>query len=166
MAKKDKERAHARSLYVELGKSQKEISEILGCSEKTVGKWGKEDNWKAARTAKMTSTDTMLANGKLAISNLSDILLDIQKKRAEASALNDKEAVAKLDVSILSISDAIAKTSASVNKFEKANAISLVTYLNVMDEIFKALQNEDPKLHSLTLDFQERHVQDVAKRLG
>lgn len=166
MAKKDKERILARDLFVNLGKNQKEIADALEISEKTVGKWAKDENWKAARTAKMTNMDTMLANGKQAISNLSDILLETQEERAKAVAAGDKKSVAHYDSTILSISDAISKTSASVNKFEKSNAISLVTYLGVMDEIFKALQNEDPRLHSLTLDFQERHVQDVAKRIG
>lgn len=166
MSKKDLEQAKARNMYLQRGMSQKEIAQTLKIREGTVSKWAREGNWKAARTAAMTSNEAILTNGKLAISNLSDILLDIQKERALHVASGDKEAIARCNASILSMSDAIAKTSASVSKFEKENAISLVTYLNVMDSIFKALQKEDTKLHQLTLDFQERHVQEVAKILG
>lgn len=166
MAKKDKERAQARALFVELGKAQKDISEMLGVAEKTISKWATDENWKAARTARMTSTDNMLTNGKMAIANLSDIMLDLQKSRVEAVAKGEKATIALIDGSIMGMADAIAKTGSNLTKFEKNNATSLVTYLNVMDSIFKALQHEDPKLHQQTLDFQERHVQDVAKRLG
>lgn len=166
MARKDRERGQAKLLYIELGRQQKEIADTLGVSEVTVSKWATEENWKAARTARMTTTENMLQNGKLAISNLSDILLDLQRERAEASSKMDKSSIASIDVSILSIADAIAKTSASVTKFEKANAISFVVYLNVMNSIFKALQKQEPQLHALTIDFQERHVQEMAKILG
>lgn len=166
MARKGKEKEQAKTLFIELGKSQKEIAATLGVSENTISKWATRENWKAARTARMTSTENMLLNGKMAIANLSDIMLDLQKQRAEFVRAGDKPSIAATDASILGIADAIAKTGSNINKFEKNNAISLVTYFNVMDSIFKALQNENPKLHAQTLDFQERHVQEVAKILG
>lgn len=166
MAKKVEERSKARRLFVEFGMSQKEISNILSVSEKTISKWANEDNWKAAQTAHLTSNDTVLENGKTAIANLSDILLDLQKERKQWKEVGNKEEVASIDSRIMSISDAIAKTTASINKFEKTNAISFVSYLNVMQSIFKSLLNENPKLHSLTLDFQESHIQEMAKKLA
>lgn len=166
MARKDAERAKARRMFVELGITQKEIAEILDVRENTVGEWAKAENWRAARTARMTTNETVLENGKMAIANLSDIMLDLQRQRAEAVSKNDKSLIAICDGSILSTADAIAKTGGTVNRFEKNNAITLVTYLNVMDTIFKALQTEDPKLYHATLDFQERHVRETAKKIG
>lgn len=153
-------------MFVELGKQQKDIASMLGVSEVTISKWAKDENWKAARTALLTTNDNMLENGKRALANLSDIMLDLQAQRAKAVEKGDKMEVATIDAQLLSTADAIAKTGATFNKFEKSGKITLVTYLNVMDGVFKALQNEDPKLHALTMDFQERHIQDVAKKLG
>lgn len=166
MAKKVEERGKARKLFVEFGMSQKEIAAMLNVRENTVSKWANDDNWKAAQTAHLTSNDTVLQNGKTAIANLSDILLDLQEERQFWKEEGNKTEVAMVDARIMSISDAIAKTTSSINKFEKANAISFVTYLNVMQSIFKSLLHENPQLHSLTLDFQESHIQEMAKKLA
>lgn len=166
MSTKDREKAQAKKMFIDLGMLQKDIAATLKVRESTISKWVKEGNWKSVRTAQMTSNEAVLNNGKMAVSNLSDILLDLQKQRTQYESEGNKEEVARCDASILSIADAISKTASSVAKFEKQNAITLTVYLSVMESIFKALLQEDAALHHQTLDFQERHIQEMAKILG
>lgn len=163
---KDREKIIAKHLFVGLRKSQKETATIVNVSEKTMVEWVKEGNWKQERAARMSSVEAMYENGRAAVANLSDMLLDYQQERTKLAARGDKAGVAMIDGTIIGLTDAMAKASKSLNSFEKQNRVSLDIYLNVMESIFKALRDEDPKLHDATIDFQERHVQEMAKKLG
>lgn len=168
MAKKQREKAHARRLFIENGKSQKEIARALKVSENTVSVWAKEGNWKGERAARMAASGNIAHNGKLAMSNLSDILLDLQQQRAKALECEtpNKNDIALLDQQIISMTHAIAQAGSQISKVLDGNKVTLTAYLQVMDEIFRAMQAEDPKLHTQTIDFQERHVQFICKKLG
>lgn len=170
MAKKTEERAKARRLFVEFGMNFKEIAAMLKVRENTIGGWAKEDNWKALRSAKLFSKAKLAQNYTELMVAYSEITLELLGRRKEIMELpeemRDKKELLQINKEIVAIADAQSKSKNQYEKTERHNKTDLITYLNVMDQIFRALQNEDPKLHSLTLDFQERHVQEVAKLLG
>lgn len=163
-----KERTQARILFVENNKSQKEIADITGVSEKTVSRWAVDDNWKAERMAKLMNEQNIRKNGKLMLNNLSEILLDLQTQRNEEAAKDtpDLAKIADLDKLIISYSDGFSKAGKQVTNIIDENKVTLSVYLQVMEDIFNALLSEDSKLHAATLDFQERHIQYIVKKLG
>lgn len=168
MATKEKEKAQAKMLFIELGKPQKVIASMLGVSEKTISRWATDDKWNSERTARQMATKNIKINGRLAMSNLSQILIDLQQQRAKEFAKDqpDKGVIQTLDAAILSYTHGIAQAGAQVGKIMEDSKITLAVYLQVMDEIFNTLLAEDSKLHSLTIDFQERHIQFICKKLG
>lgn len=180
---KPRERAHAQLLFVKEGRNRKDIAKTVGVSEKTVGRWAKEGNWETIRTAHLGSMQTRKENIRDSVTNLSEMLLDYQSLRKQAAeklqALDEsdseevqkqraelREEIAQLDKSIFNTSNAIAAVSKEELRFDKENKITFNTYLNVMENIFNALHDEDPDLYMKTLDFQETHVQTMAKKIG
>lgn len=168
MATKEKEKAQAKMLFIELGKSQKDIANMLGVSEKTISRWVTDEKWNSERTARQMATKNIKINGRLAISNLSQILIELQEQRADefSKPMPDKQKIEALDAAIIKYTHGIAQAASQVGKILEDSKITLAVYLQVMDEIFNSLLAEDSKLHTLTLDFQERHVQFICKKLG
>lgn len=60
-ATKTEQREHARLLYVNERITLKEVSERVKVTEKTVGKWCKEDGWDELRKSLLTTRQTQLA---------------------------------------------------------------------------------------------------------
>lgn len=141
---------------------------MVGVSKNTVTNWVEKGNWITERSAKQMSDQNIRQSGKEALENLSQILLELQNKRSELkrSGSPDKAAIEELDEKIISYTHAIANTAGRVNKLIEGNKITLTIYLQVMEDIFNALLQEDSKLHAQTLDFQESHILFVAKKLG
>lgn len=155
-------------LFIELHKTQKDIAGIIGVSEKTISRWAQDGAWENERAARQMAHNNIRQNGKMAMGNLSEILLDLQAKRTKElqQPVPDKTVIEELDKSILSYTHAIAQAGSMVSKIIEDNKITLSIYLQVMDEIFNTMMAEEPKVHALTLDFQERHIQSVSKKLG
>lgn len=59
-ASKQQQREHARLLYVGERITLKEVAERVKVTEKTVGKWCKEDGWDALRKSLLTTRQTQL----------------------------------------------------------------------------------------------------------
>lgn len=57
---KHEQREHARLLYVGERITLKEVAERVGVTEKTIGKWCKEDNWDKLRESLLTTRQTQL----------------------------------------------------------------------------------------------------------
>lgn len=169
MARKDKEKAQAKSLYMD-GRSQKDIASIINVSENTLSKWCREGKWESERAARLFSSSKLEDNKKQILITMSEMVLDLQKERKEILALpeedQDKGRLLEISQQIVSMSDAANKTDKQGDKRQKENRISLAIYLEVMDDIFNALLVENPKVHNDTIDFQERHVQFISKKLG
>lgn len=164
---KEKERRTAHILYVEQGKSAKEVSELIGCAEKTIGEWVAKFGWKEERSARQASPAKRSDNIKMIITNLSEdrLRLDRQIRSCEQTAA-DAEKVAGLRDEVSRIDDAVSKWNKTLENIEKENRVSLATYLNVMDEIFTAMRNHDPKLFMSTVEFQEQHIHKISISLG
>ena len=164
---KDKERRTARILYVEQGKNAKEVSDLVGVAEKTIGDWVEKGAWKEERTARQASPAKRSDNIKLIITNLSEdrINLDRRIKAAEANG-KDPDELQSMREEISRIDDAVSKWNKTLENIESETRISLATYLNVMDQIFKAMQVYDPKLFMSTVEFQDTHVHKICLTLG
>jgi predicted transcriptional regulator len=173
---KDKERKLARIYYVEQGKTAKWIANRLNLTEKTVGDWVKKYGWKEEQRARENSVDKRIENIKSVIDDiiedrasarvrLNELKTELKQaqddKDLEAVQLN-RDMMSDIKKEIVGYDDAISKWNKTLENFDKENVVSLSSYLYVMDEIFKDLQNTNPELYMKSLDFQEEHVNKIS----
>jgi hypothetical protein len=121
----------AYNLYVEIGKSQTDICELLHIHGSQMSKWVKDGNWKELREAQLVTVHSLKAN------NL-QLIADIQKTiKTEQRTVNSKEA------------DIIFKLSATNEKLEKRADLSDKVFAisefldftkgNIAEELFKLI---------------------------
>lgn len=166
---KAKEKITAHDLFVNQFKNQKETAEILSITEKTVGKWVKEGNWKEERNARHNGTKQRSERIKQVISTLTDDHLAILKNIQQYEGKEDeksKKVVESLRKQSASMSQEIAIQTKALERIDKDYKISLSVYLEVMDEIFEHLREHDKETYLKTLDFQNQHIQHVAQKIG
>lgn len=60
--KKVQEREYAKLLFTQMGLSQKEVSEKVGVTEKTIGKWKDEEQWDQLKTVLITTRSNVIKN--------------------------------------------------------------------------------------------------------
>lgn len=163
---KEKERRTAHILYIEQGKTAREVAELIGVAEKTIGEWVAKYGWKEERSARQVSPQKRADNIKQIITNLSEdrLRLDRQIKLFEAN--NKLEELPALREEVSRIDDAVSKWNKTLENVEKESRVSLATYLNVMDEVFSAMRLHDPKLFMSTVEFQEQHIHKISISLG
>lgn len=168
---KHREKEVAKQLFIQYFKSQKEIAEDLGITEKTVGKWVAEGNWKALRDAKLNSNEQQITNLKSLISEYTEKALTImdQIKLLEAKGKSiepaEKEELVELKKESTRISQEVAMYNKTLTQHQ-SDKLPLSTYLEVMEDIFKALQGYNKEVYMKTLDFQKSHLQTIANTLG
>ncbi|MRG45508.1 hypothetical protein GFS24_10300 [Chitinophaga sp. SYP-B3965] len=163
---KDKERSIAWKMFVVQGKTQKEIAITLRLQEKTVGQWVNKHGWKAERNARQNSLAERSENIKKVISNITEQRLKLEEDRKAAIVDGNKELEYELDKQAVVIADEISKWNKALLSLDKDNRITLDTYLEIMDDVFKALGHFDNALYLKTLDFQEQHIQTMSLKLG
>lgn len=151
---KDKERQLARLLYVEQLKSAKEIARQTRVQEKTIGAWIKEGGWKEERDARRNSRENLE-------SNLRDVISALTQERVNMERDKNTDPREKIR-----IADEISKWSKTLESVKKERSIHLSVYIEVMESIFNALRAEHPEIYMKTLDFQEKHVNLISKKLG
>lgn len=166
MTKKAKERAVAEKLFVELFKTQKEISEDLNVTEKTVGSWVAKGNWKKLRDARLNNSTNRAENIKKVIAELTESTLDILDQIKEAKSQEDKGRILDLKKETTRIAQEVGMYQKALEKMDKDFKISLSTYIEVMDDIFKNLQEYDIDVYMSTVDFQKQHLQTIAQKLA
>ena len=163
---KTKEQEVAKKLFVDLFKSQKEIAEDLGITEKTVSSWVQKNYWKELRDAKINNSSNRAENIKKVIGELTELSLDCLQKIRVAENNGNRQEVRLLKKESTRIAQEVGMYQKALEKMDKAFKVSLSTYLEVMEDIFQALQNYDKTLYLKTLDFQKNHLQTTAKNLG
>lgn len=151
---KDKEIKLARILYVDQGKTAKEVASTVGVHEKTLGAWVEKYNWRTLRDAKANSPDLMIINIK-------DLLRTLAEERMEIDAKTDMDESQKAKRKA-KLADEVSKWSKALEVAQNESKIPLGTYLGVMDKIFDAIRDAHPKIYMELLDFQERHINHVA----
>lgn len=160
---KTKQKFVAKNLFVELHKTQKEIAASLGITEKTIGKWVQEGNWKAQRNAKLNGTQQRVERIKEVISTLTDDHLGVLAKIKEGGNKKDLDELRRQSSAL---SQGIAIQTKALERIDKDHKISLSTYLEVMEDIFNHLRDHDRGAYFQTLDFQSQHLQSIAQKLG
>jgi len=163
--KKKNEWRTAKSLYIEQGKTAKDIAELLGVTAKTVGSWIADYNWKKERDARMASPANRIANIQNIIGNLAEERIELDSKVKEAEKADDTEEINRLYKRISQVDDSVSKWNKTLESINKESKVSLATYLHVMDLIFKSMNAYDAKLFMSTISFQEQHVNEIAERL-
>lgn len=161
-------RKEAHDLYVNDGLSNKEISERLKVSEKSVSKWinDNEGLWKEERRAAVVNSKQQAGNIKEIIRMLAEDKLDILQRIDEAEKEGDKELVMELRKQAASLDNSVNAWGKQMENMNKENRITLSVYLEVMDRVFAAMKTANPHLYYESLDFQEAHIYDVSKLLG
>lgn len=160
---KENERRTARILYVEQGKSGKEIAELLNVSEKTISLWVTKYNWKKARTVTVSSKENRLENINQIVDQLASDRLELQHKIKESN--NDEKQLKIFRAQISDIDNSISKWTKQIETVNKDGNITLGTYLSVMKSIFDSLQRFSPELYYKTLEFQESHINEQSSIL-
>ena len=164
---KERERKTARILYVEQGRTAKDIAELLNVAEKTISAWVNKYGWKAARNAKITNRDNRIENIKQIIDGFAQIRLDLQQElNKKIKEGGDKEEINNIRQELARIDSGVANWNKTLENIDKNSKISLSEYLYVMDQIFEALRNFDAELYVKTIAFQEHHINDVSIKFG
>lgn len=155
MAKANEKRL-AKIYYINQGKTAKEISELLSITEKTISNWinNSTPNWKDLRNAKMVEKDMLEKDFRELINTLVEQRIEINK---------DEEADPK---DKYKITMEIAMLRSEYQKIVKSDSVSLEKYLWVMEQIFNAIQQEHPEIFLKLIDFQERHINEIAVKLA
>ncbi|WP_407323891.1 helix-turn-helix domain-containing protein [Tenacibaculum maritimum] len=160
---KNEERIKAKELFL-LGKNQNEIAAALNVQPKTIGQWVKKYGWKNERDARLGSSKSQIQNIKAIISSLAEDRIALSNTIKKAKEDGDKELIQESQKEISKIDNAAAYWNKALTNLDKENRISLSVYLEVMDDIFKALQKHNPKLFMKTIEFQEQHLSNISLR--
>lgn len=146
-----REQKLAEDLYIKGKKTAKEIAELVGVTEKTVGDWADKFKWKDRRNALLGSAK----NGLLNINNLIDIYAERLIEMESNPEAKDSEKV--------KLVDAIAKLNKTKDGFEKEHRIPYNSYINVMDLIMSdMLVKTNPSIHLQIMEFFENHTNELA----
>jgi len=108
MAKENKKRKLALTLYKESDLTQKEIADQIDVTEATISKWAHEGNWKELKAIETMSPDKLMRELYLQCDKI------IETARDESRALNSKEA------------DALVKLSTAIKSLDKRINPSIV----------------------------------------
>ena len=156
---KDKEKRTAKELYL-LGKSQKEIAELVNVTEKTISRWVAVGNWKVIRNSKVNTGKTKTENIKQILSDIAEETIGINR---EIESTTDRERQKELRKTRNQLADEAAKWNKALENLDSENKVSFTTYLQIFEEIFSNLRDFDQKLYMKTLDFQEHLINEKAK---
>jgi len=163
---KSKEKEIAKHWFVSLGKNQVEIADALNLREATVSGWVNNHNWKALRNALLNSDKNRIEKIKETISLLSEQQLTLLKLIEEAKNIENIDEQTRLNKESIDISNQIVNLTKAIANIDKEQIASLSTYLEIMQNIFKSLQLYDSKLYMSTLDFQEKHIEEIVIKFG
>lgn len=155
-------------MFVEQGKTQTEIHELLGVSKQSLNKWvnNPKDDWQEERSARMNSVKKRADDIKEVIALNTERRLAIFNEIKEAQEQKDGKTVAELRREAVAIGQEVAMYSKALEAMDKSSKPSLALYLEIMDDIFKALNLHDSATYLKTLDFQEKHIPTVVERLA
>jgi transposase-like protein len=161
---KEKEQRIARIMFVEQGKTAKEISSLLNVSEQTLSKWVNKFAWPAERNARLSAPGIRTENIKQLINDLTEQRLSLSRELMAAEKDGDNDTCASLRSQIAKVDDAVSKWNKTLETINKESRVSLSTYLAVMEMIFDALRVYNESLYLQLLDFQEVHLNEVSMK--
>lgn len=98
--KKQVEKDFAKRLFIEEKLDRKTIAERLGITEKTVGKWAKDENWEKIRTSLVTIKDAQIS---LLYGQLEFLNNDIASREYKVATAKEADALIKITNAIKSL---------------------------------------------------------------
>jgi hypothetical protein len=163
---KEKDHQLAYYYYVEKQKTAKETAPLVGVTEATMSKWVNKFGWKAQREAKALSHANRAENVRQVINQLAEQRITLSNKLEEALGKGDMSRALDIRQQLATVDDGAAKWNKTLEGIKKDGAIRLGTYLEVMEKVFNAMREYDPKLYMQTVDFQENHIHDISARIN
>lgn len=158
---KDKERTIARTYFTELGKTCKEISQLIGVSEQTLGIWRAKESWDDIRAARMSRVSVRTDNIRQIINGLAEQRIELDEELKKEETKGNIEAAAKILQKIASVDDGVSKWNKTLESLTKEDKPSIGEHLAIMERIFDTLRKFDEKLYLSTIDFQEYYIQQL-----
>lgn len=156
---KDAERKVARIMFVESGKSRKDIATELNVREKTVGDWATKGNWEGLRTTHLTRTDNVVVSLKGLIQTYTEQLNDLERPGGLPFDPDNKPDPKEKSRLV----DAICKMGKTLEAVRAEGDITLSARIRVMEWVFAELQKRDPATHRALLDFQSTLIDEAAR---
>lgn len=147
MAKENPKRKLAYSLYMNTGMTQKEISESIDVSEKTICAWARAGSWDSLKTANAITEPELIAN-------YYKILKMIQEKMMEVDSIDKMNSYA----------DTISKIHAKI-KTIKNNDFDLSARVLICEEIVDHMRRADPQHLKLFTGIMMNYLEEKAKEL-
>lgn len=157
---KTSERRAAKVMFVEQLKTAKEIAEIVGVQENTIGGWITKYGWRIERDTKVNSVKKQKEQINQVIAAIADRRIQIEKEINDTDP-EDIETITALRSEAIQKADEASKWNKTLMNLDKSNATSFETYLQVMDDIFSDMRDTYPKIYMSLLDFQENHIRKV-----
>ena len=144
--RKDKEREVAKELYLQGSKTQKEIAQLVGVTEKTVGNWVEAGQWELLRAGRMSTPRQVITN-----------MVEIHKQRTE-------QILAELAAGGTNkYGDELLKMSMAIEKLQ--GHTSLTTYIGVLSDFMGYIPLNETGLRAQLALYQSKFLNDKATGL-
>ena len=134
----------ARTLYLMTEKTQKEISEVVGWSEKTFTEQKQKGKWNELRDTKSLTRQQIIS------------MLHMQTFKMVDGAKTENRLLSAREI------DSIAKLAASIDKLEKK--VTLETYIEVFEEYNKWLMVKNMNFAQVNNHHQDMFIQSKIAR--
>jgi len=146
--RKDKEQILAKELYLAGTKTQKEIAEMVGVTEKTLSNWVDAGNWETIRAARMSTVAEVATN-----------VIAIQKART-AEILASIQAGGDTN----KYGDELLKMAMALEKLQ--GHTTLTTYIQVLQEFMGFVGGKDHKFRAQLAEMQSAFLNQKAGTNG
>ncbi|MBL8002385.1 MAG: DUF1804 family protein [Flavobacteriales bacterium] len=150
MAKTEQKKA-ARVMFVEHGKSRRDIAALVGVREKTVGDWASDGNWEELRAEHIGRQENVVRTLKELVQRKAQECLDLD---------NDPKADPGVKAKAY---DALSKATKALDVARGENDITLSVRVRTMEWVFEELQGAHPDIYRQLLDFQESLLEKAAR---
>lgn len=138
---KDKEKSLAEQLYLFSKKTQAQIAEDLGVSEKTFTKWKEDGDWERQKAARTLGKDSLVSKLYLQALKITDTA------EQENRTLNSKEM------------DAIMKIVKSIDTLERK--VNVPNAISVFESFNGFLIKLNPKLAEQIIEYQSKFLKHL-----
>lgn len=148
---KPEQRKLARVMFVEQGKTRRDIAAAIGVREKTVGDWVAQGAWEDLKTEHIGRQD-----------NVVKTLKELVQRKAQECLTLDSDPDSDPSVKAKAY-DALSKATKALDVARGENDITLSVRVRVMEWLFGELQGAHPEVYRMLVDFQEEMLEKAAR---
>lgn len=149
MAKREEKRL-ARIMFVEQGKTRREIAHLVNVREKTVGDWVRDGNWDDLRAAYVGRDENVIGTLKQLVHSLAEQRLQMDKSGAAAK---DKRGVM----------DELSKATKALSTALGEKEVSLSARIKVMEWVFEEIKAFDSGIFFKLVELQEQLLEKATR---